>query len=118
MVNLLTFIGFFLFTTAGMIFIKLGGDPSHHRILTVPVIDFKLTTLSIIGFLLYGFSFLLYSSLLQKYELTFLNPVTIGITSILIFTSGVLFFSETLTFIKIASLLLILSGVLLINLFK
>jgi drug/metabolite transporter (DMT)-like permease len=118
MVNLLTFIFFFVFTTAGMIFIKFGGDPSHPRFLTVPVIDFKLTLLSLIGFLLYGFSFLLYSSLLQKYELTFLNPVTIGITSILIFISGVVFFNEHLSFIKIASLALILSGVLLINFFK
>jgi drug/metabolite transporter (DMT)-like permease len=118
MINLLTFIGFFLFTTAGMIFIKLGGDPSHHRFLTIPVIDFKLSTLSIIGFLLYGLSFLLYSSLLQKYELTFLNPVTIGITSVLIFASGIIFFGEHVGFIKIISLLLILSGVLLINFFK
>jgi drug/metabolite transporter (DMT)-like permease len=118
MINLLTFIGFFVFTTAGMIFIKLGGQASHHKFLTVPVIDFKLTILSLLGFFLYALSFLLYASLLQKYELTFLNPVTIGVTSILIFFSGVIFFSESLNIAKIASLMLILSGVLLINFFK
>jgi drug/metabolite transporter (DMT)-like permease len=118
MTNLFTFIGFFLFTTAGMIFIKLGGHSSQHKFFTVPVIDFKLTLLSLIGFFLYGLSFLLYASLLQKYELTFLNPVTIGITSVLIFISGVIFFNEALSVVKVASLALILAGVLLINLFK
>lgn len=118
MVNLLTFIGFFIFTSAGMVLIKMGSGSSHSAFFTVPVIDFKLSLLSIIGFLLYGFSFLLYASLLGKYELTFLNPVTIGITSILIFACGVIFFNETITLVKLASLLLILSGVLLINFFK
>ena len=117
MINLLTFIGFFLFTSAGMVFIKFGGQ-SHNTFFTVPVIDFKLSTFSIIGFLLYGISFVLYSSLLQKYELTFLNPVTIGITAILIFFSGVVFFNETLTLVKVLSLGLILAGVLLINFVK
>jgi drug/metabolite transporter (DMT)-like permease len=118
MVNLLSFIGFFIFTCAGMVFIKLGGQPSHHTFFTVPVIDFKLSAISLIGFLLYGLSFVLYSSLLTKYDLTFLNPVTIGITAILIFFCGTIFFNESVTIAKIVGLTLILSGVLLINFFK
>jgi drug/metabolite transporter (DMT)-like permease len=82
MINLLTFLGFFIFTCAGMVFIKLGSHPQYHTFMTIPILDFKLSAVSLIGFLLYGFSFLLYSSLLPKYDLTFLNPVTIGITAI------------------------------------
>src|SRR4051794_7253547 len=104
MTNLATFIGFFIFTTAGMVFIKLGSQVSQHKLYTMPVLDFKFSILSLLGFFLYGLSFLLYASLLTKYELTFLNPVTIGVTSILIFTSGVLFFSESLSVVKVASL--------------
>jgi drug/metabolite transporter (DMT)-like permease len=73
MINILTFIGFFIFTTAGMVFIKLGAEPSHHKLLTIPVVDFRLSIMSLLGFLLYGLSFLLYASLLTKYELTFLT---------------------------------------------
>ncbi|MDB5168821.1 MAG: hypothetical protein JWO41_177 [Candidatus Saccharibacteria bacterium] len=118
MINLLTFIGFFLFTSAGMVLIKLGSQASHNAILTLPILDFKLSIVSLLGFFLYGLSFLLYATLLTKYDLTFLNPVTIGVTSVLIFASGVIFFNEALSLIKIISLLLILSGVLLINLFR
>jgi drug/metabolite transporter (DMT)-like permease len=118
MINFLTFIGFFLFTCAGMVFIKLGGQSHQHAFLTVPIIDFRLSLISLIGFFLYGLSFLLYSSLLTKYELSFLNPVTIGITAILIAICAVIFFHETLTLVKIGGLLLILGGVLLINFFK
>jgi drug/metabolite transporter (DMT)-like permease len=118
MINLLTFLGFFLFTSAGMVFIKLGGEADKHAFLTVPVIDFKLSLLSIVGFALYGISFILYSSLLQKYDLSFLNPVTIGVTAILIFICAVLFFNEAITMVKILALLLILSGVVIINVFK
>jgi drug/metabolite transporter (DMT)-like permease len=118
MINLLTFLGFFIFTCAGMVFIKLGSHPQYHTFMTIPILDFKLSAVSLIGFLLYGFSFLLYSSLLPKYDLTFLNPVTIGITAILIFICGVAIFNETVTLVKVVGLALILSGVLIINLIK
>jgi drug/metabolite transporter (DMT)-like permease len=118
MINLFTFIGFFLFTCSGMVLIKLGGQSVQNQIFTIPILDFRFSLISLLGFFLYGLSFLLYATLLQKYDLSFLNPVTIGITSILIFASAAVFFHESITPIKILSLLLILSGVLLINLFK
>lgn len=118
MVNLFSFIAYFIFTCAGMVLIKLGGQANYQSFLTVPIIDFRVSLTSLAGFLLYGMSFVLYSSLLVKYELSFLNPFTIGITSILIFASGALFFNETITVVKLISLGLILSGVLLINIVK
>ena len=116
MVNILTFIGFFLFTCAGMVFIKLGAQ--HNVLFTVPVLDFKLSALSFVGFLTYGISFVLYSSLLTKYDLSFLNPFTIGITAVLIFICGLTLFHETLTLAKVAGLALILSGVFVLNVLK
>ncbi|MFZ2126044.1 MAG: hypothetical protein WAV04_00850 [Candidatus Microsaccharimonas sp.] len=47
-----------------------------------------------------------------------MNPVTIGITSILIFTSAVIVFGEAITVAKIIALLLIVVGVIIINVFK
>lgn len=118
MVNLFTFIGFFLFTCAGMVFIKLGGESTRQSFLTLPVLDMRISLVSLLGFFLYGLSFVLYSSLLTKYDLSFLNPVTIGITSILIFACAVVFFQENITATKLVSLALILTGVLLLNFFK
>jgi multidrug transporter EmrE-like cation transporter len=118
MTNIFIFIIYFFFTCTGMVLIKLGGQSSHNVFLTLPILDFKLSPVSLLGFFTYGLSFLLYSSLLTKYELTFLNPVTIGITAILIFLCGVMFFNEAVTFAKLSGLFLILCGVLIVNFIK
>lgn len=101
-----------------MVVIKLGGRVTSNVLLHIPVINVSFSLMSLIGFFLYGVSFILYSILLSKYELSFLNPTTIGITSILIFISAVVFFSEAITIPKIVALTLILAGVVIINVFK
>lgn len=101
-----------------MVLIKLGGRPSESLLFSLPVVDFRVTVLTLIGFFVYGLSFLLYAILLTRYDLSFLNPVTIGITSILIFTSAVIVFGEAITVAKIIALLLIVVGVIIINVFK
>ena len=118
MINIAIFVAYFIFTCLGMVLIKLGGRPSENILFTLPVVDFRVTALTFIGFFVYGLSFLLYTILLTRYELSFLNPVTIGITSILIFASAALVFGEAITLAKIAALLLIVGGVIIINVFK
>lgn len=118
MLNVLLFVAYFLFTCAGMVVIKLGSRATSSVLLHIPVINFSFSLTSLIGFFLYGISFMLYSVLLAKYELSFLNPTTIGITSVLIFISAVVFFSEAITIPKIVALVLILAGVVIINVFK
>ena len=118
MINILMFVTYFIFTCLGMVLIKLGGRPSESSLFSVPVVEFRVTLLTLIGFFVYGLSFLIYSILLTKYELSFLNPVTIGITSILIFASAVVVFDEAITLAKIVALLLIVTGVIIINVFK
>lgn len=116
--NILLFIVYFFFACAGMVFIKLGGQPVQSGLFTLPVLQLKVTLLTLLGFLFYGVSFLLYSVLLVRYELSFLNPVTIGITSILIFICAVAVFNETITVAKLVGLLFILVGVVIINTIK
>jgi len=116
--NIIIFISFFLFTTAGMVLIKLGSRASENILFTLPILDFKLSVLSLIGFILYGISFLLYATLLTRYDLSFLNPTTVGITSVLIFISAAVIFGEVITGVKVLALLLIISGVVLINVGK
>jgi multidrug transporter EmrE-like cation transporter len=116
--NILLFLGFFTFTSAGMVFIKLGGQPGHAVFYTVPGLGFKLSAISLLGFFFYGVSFLLYSTLLQRFELSYLNPATVGITAILMFICAAVIFGETITAAKLGSLILILAGVLILNLMK
>jgi multidrug transporter EmrE-like cation transporter len=116
--NIFLFIFFFLFTCVGMVFIKLGAQAGHPALITLPFLGLRLSLISIIGFLAYGLSFVLYSTLLTRFELSYLNPATVGITSILIFICAVIVFGEVITPAKLGGLTLILSGVLVLNLVK
>lgn len=116
--NVIMFILYFFFACAGMVLIKMGGQSTRDTLFNLPVIDLSVSLLSLLGFVFYGLSFLLYAALLTKYELSFLNPVTIGITSVLIFVSAVIFFGETITVARVLGLAVILVGVFIINAFK
>jgi drug/metabolite transporter (DMT)-like permease len=112
------FVLYFLFACTGMVLIKMGGQPAQNTLFSLPVLNLNISIMSLVGFLFYALSFILFASLLGKYELSFLNPMTIGITSILIFISAVVFFGEVLSFGKLAGLAFILIGVFIINLIK
>jgi drug/metabolite transporter (DMT)-like permease len=114
--NITIFILYFIFACAGMVYIKLGS--AQNALFTIPGLDLKISLLSILGFVFYGLSFLLYAALLTKYDLSFLNPITIGIVSILIFICAIIIFGESISFAKIIGLSLILMGVFIVNLFR
>lgn len=118
MSNIVLFVLYFLFSCLGMIFIKFGGRVVEHVIFTVPIINLSLSLVSLLGFVCYSVSFILYASLLGRYDLSFLNPVTIGITSVLIFVSAVIFFGESISISKIIGMALIIIGVVIINIFN
>jgi drug/metabolite transporter (DMT)-like permease len=84
----------------------------------VPVVDMSVSLFSFFGFVCYGISFLIYTVLISRHDLSFLNPFTVGVSSILIFASAAIFFGEILTVSKIVGLSLILTGVVVINIFK
>jgi multidrug transporter EmrE-like cation transporter len=110
---LLTII-YLLTTTAGMIFMKLGGNSLGFTI--KEGIDFKIGGLTLIGFILYAVSFLLWQRLLVTFDLSYIVPITTGIAQILILIIGVSIFKENINIYNIVGVLLIIVGVLLISL--
>ena len=118
MTDIVLFVTYFLSSCSGQILMKYGSMVKDGFVFKVPVVDASFSLYSLLGFGFYGFSFLLFTILISRHDLTFLNPFSIGVTSILIFSSAVIFFGESLTFAKVLGLSLILIGVLVINVFK
>jgi multidrug transporter EmrE-like cation transporter len=116
--NILLFVIYIVCTTAGLLLLKLGGQGHFPTLLTLPLLNLKVSLVSLFGLFFYGLSFVLYSKLLTIFELMYLYPATIGITAVLIYIGAVVIFGETVTLAKIGSLVLILSGVLTLNLLK
>lgn len=118
MSNVLMFILYFFFACAGMVLVKMGGKLANGTMFTLPILNLNISPLSLLGFTFYVFSFFLFATLLTRYELSFINPVMIGVVSILIFILAAIFFGETITLAKILGLAFILLGVWIINYFK
>lgn len=105
-------------TAGGLIVLKLGSNsgPFLSLMNNRPVLN--LTLLNIIGILMYGLSFLLYTFLVAKNDLAFIIPVTTGVVYVLIFIASYFLFKEGFTALKIAAIILILSGVIILSLEK
>lgn len=107
----------YVITTAlGLVLIKLGSTTAS----IVEIIDGKLifhpSVLNVIGVLLYGVSFVLYTYLISKNDLGFIIPTTTALVYVLVFVASFVVFKESFTIQKIIAIALILVGVMLLNL--
>ena len=112
--NWLYILFYVICSVSGSTFLKLGSSDSRKVLLTVPLIDMTVSSITIIGFVCYGLSFIIYTILLSKYNLSFVSPLTIGLVYIALMVTSVIIFKESLTITSIVGSGLILLGVLLI----
>lgn len=107
-----------LATSAALIALKWGSkaaapiDNLNHKL------QFNFNYFVVSGIVLYGISFLLYTYLIAKYDLGYIVPMTTALVYILIFTASYFIFHEVFTALKIAGIVLIVSGLVLLNLNK
>ena len=101
-----------IFAVSGSTLLKYGASSSVHGFFNVPFININISFISFIGFIAYGISFLLYTILLSKYELSFISPLTVGIVYISLMLTAFVFFKEPINSYKIIGSSLILLGIL------
>ena len=102
-------------TSMGLIFIKLGSTSGAPIAIVEHALKFNINFFIVAGVLLYGFSFILYTYLISKFDLGYIIPVTTALVYSLIFVASYFIFHETFTIIKIAAISLIIFGVILLN---
>lgn len=66
------------------------------------------------GFCFYGLSFVLYLYILTKFEVSYIYPVIMSMSLIILLIFSVLFLNETFTFNKFLGILLISFGIIVI----
>lgn len=109
----------YVITTAlGLVFIKLGTTSGLPIAIVENSIKLNLNLQSVAGLILYGLSFLLYIYLLSKFDLGFVIPLTTALVYILIFIASFIIFKESFTAMKIAAIVLIMAGVVMLNINK
>lgn len=104
------------FTTLGIFLMKLGGNSlslTFHQ-----GINFKIGFVTLLGFLAYLFSFLLWQRLVVSFDLSYIVPITTGIVQIVILLIGILFFKEQINIIGVLGVLLVILGLILMTIGK
>lgn len=99
-------------TTSGIYFMKLGGDSLALSLKNG--ISFKIGFITLIGFICYLFSFLLWQKLLVTFDLTYIVPITTGICQILILILGIFIFNEKVNLFGILGFICVIIGIVLL----
>ena len=105
---------YIFFTTSGITFLKMGGDSLKLSI--KDGISFSIGWKTMLGFLLYLVSFLLWQKLLAKYDLSVMVPIVTGIVQIIIIMIGHFIFKETINLTSIIGAMLIIIGIVVLTL--
>ena len=101
-----------VFAVGGSTLLKYGGLEHVKTLFTVPFVNINISWITLIGFLCYGISFILYTILLNKFELSFISPLTVALVYIFLMITAFVVFKEPVTAAKIIGCSLILVGIL------
>lgn len=111
--NWLYLVFYIIFSVSGSTLLKFGSSSAVKKLFTIPFINMDISTFTFFGFVLYGLSFIFYTILLSKFDLSFISPVTVGLVYVILMITAFVFFKEEITVFKLIGSSLILLGVLL-----
>ena len=111
--NIVFIVLYVIFAVTGSTLIKYGGLEQVKTLFTVPFVNISVSWVTLIGFICYGTSFLLYTNLLNKFDLSFKSTLTVALVYILLMITAFVIFKEPITTTKIIGCSLILIGILL-----
>ncbi len=110
------FAAYILATSLALITLKLSTVSGSPILFSGDKILLNINQYTVIGILLYGFSFLLYIYLISKFSLGYIIPITTALVYVLVFIASFVIFKEVFTATKIIGIALILLGFILLNL--
>lgn len=117
MANFILFI-YTITTSAGLILLKLGSKAGSPVSFAQNKLHFNLNLFVLGGIFLYGFSFLIYTYLISKNDLGYIVPVSTALVYIFIFSASYVIFKETFNVMRVVGILLVFSGIVILNLGK
>ena len=106
---------YMLFTISGLILYKYGANKAFVLTLSNKIFSMKISIISIIGLLCYLISFLLYMFILPKFNISYIYPISTGISYIGIFILSILVLGEKVSVNGIIGSVIILIGIIIIN---
>ena len=106
---------YIIFTIVGLVLMKLGGNTGTFGINGTDF-NFSISFISLFGFISYILSFLLFTNIVVKVDLSYIMPITSGLIQVLTLVSGFLVFNEQISVRGIIGAGLVISGIVIMNL--
>lgn len=105
---------YLILTILGLIFMKLGGNTGT-ILFENNSFFFSMSLISLIGFISYIASFLLFTNIVVKFNLSYIMPITAGVIQVLTLLSGYLIFNENVSINGMAGVVLVIIGIVIMN---
>lgn len=108
---------YLIMTTLGVVLMKSGGNTGTIAMVNKDI-TFAINWISLMGFVSYLISFLLYTKILVLFDLSYIVPICTGIAQILILVAAKLIFKEEISLAGIIGAIMIIIGIIIMNLPK
>lgn len=104
-------------TVGGLTLVKVGSD-ANQFVASSHFFNLQLSYTTVIGLLLYIVSFIMWIVIVQHFNLSYIQPLTTGLSYILIIAASIFILKEHITPYQWGGLAFILIGVVLMNIKK
>ncbi len=103
-----------ILTILGLVLMKFGGNTGTLSF-EQATFTFSMNLVSLLGFVSYIASFLLFTNIVVKFDLSYITPITAGIIQVLTLLSGIFVFGEKISINGIVGIVLVVSGIVIMN---
>lgn len=107
-------IAYVILTILGLVLMKFGGNTGTFSF-EQSTFEFSINFISLLGFVSYIASFLLFTNIVVKFDLSYITPITAGIIQVLTLISGMLIFNEKVSISGIVGIVLVIIGIVVMN---
>ena len=101
---------YLIFTSLGVYFMKIGGDSL--KLSFNGLLNFKIGYITLIGFLWYIISFLIYQKLIVTFNLSTFVPIVTAIVQVVVFLIGVIILKEKINLANVFGIMFLIIGVI------
>ncbi|MBO0444175.1 EamA family transporter [Vagococcus fluvialis] len=111
---MLLFIVYVILSSSGIILFKLGSAELSIKMVSNQL-NMNFPMMSILGLMCYLISFILWMIIISKSDVSFIVPLGLGLTNVLILVGSMVVLKEEINLYGIIGIVLILGGTILIN---
>ena len=113
MINVILLIIYVCLTVLGLLLVRVGGEQQFA--LSERVISLEFNILTLLGFLSYAVSFVLFMIIIPRFNLSYITPITTGSVFVLTILVSWLILRERIDMYQWFGIGAILSGIILMN---